>query len=110
MAQTGEVLHKDSLGKAAFHGPHHLLQAHSGHALAGTHILRSACDSVFSAVCFIQQVLHLPKQYLQMLVAAAAVQPHGAVCIWKTHRASPPFLLVDGFGDSGSENAEASLA
>lgn len=25
MAQAGEVLHKDSLGKAVFHGPHHLL-------------------------------------------------------------------------------------
>ena len=110
MAQTGEVLHKDSLGKAAFHGPHHLLQAHSGHALAGTHILRSACDRVCSAIRFIQQVLHLLEQHLQMLIAAAAVQPHGAVCIWKTHRASPPFRLEGGLGNSGRESAEASLA
>ena len=32
------------------------------------------------------------------------------IYIWKTHRASPPFLLVNGFGDSGRESAEASLA
>ena len=110
MAEAGEVLHKNSVGKAAFHGPHHLLQPHSGHALTGAHILRGAGNDVSSAIRFIQETLHLLEQHLQMLIAAAAVQPHGAVCIGKTHRASPPFLLEDGFGNSGKESAGASLA
>ena len=45
--------HKHSADEAALHTSQHLLQAHAGHASAGTHILRSTYNVVFLSLIHI---------------------------------------------------------